>query len=119
MHAYDACVEALQSGEQLLVFPEGTRCNGEKHVRARTGAIRMAAASGSPLVPVFITRNKKPFRPLDVFFGKPYLLQPDAQQATKEELQHSADELLRIIYRLGGDSYADHIGENGGVLLRG
>ena len=119
VHAYDACVEALQSGEQLLVVPEGTRCNGEKHVRARTGAIRMAAASGSPLVPVFITRNKKPFRPLDVFFGKPYLLQPDAQQATKEELQHSADELLRIIYRLGGDSYADHIGENGGVLLRG
>ena len=35
-----------------------------------------------------------------------------------EELQHSADELLRIIYQLGGDSYADHIGENGGVLLR-
>ena len=28
------------------------------------------------------------------------------------------DELLRRIYRLGGDSYADHIGEDGGVLLR-
>ena len=29
------------------------------------------------------------------------------------------DELLRRIYRLGGDSYADHIGEDGGILLRG
>ena len=28
------------------------------------------------------------------------------------------DELLRRIYRLGGDAYADHIGENSGLLLR-
>ncbi len=32
-------------GEKLLVFVEGTRCNREKHVRAKTGAVRMAAGS--------------------------------------------------------------------------
>lgn len=117
--AYDACIEALEQGGQLLVFPEGTRCNGNKHVRAKTGAIRMAAASDSPLVPVFITRNKTPFCPVTVRFGAPYRLPSGLQHAPREQLQAQADEALRIIYRLGGDSYADHIGQDSGVLLRG
>ena len=117
--AYDECVQVLENGEQLLVFPEGTRCNGEKHVRAKTGAIRMAAASDSPIVPVFITSNKKLFHPLEVIFGKPYSISQELRSADKAQLQLAADETLRIIYQLGGDSYADHIGENRRVLLRG
>ena len=59
--AVEECVRALKSGEKLLLFPEGTRCNGNKHVRAKTGAVRMAAAAGVPITPIFVTRNKTPF----------------------------------------------------------
>ena len=37
---------------------------------------------------------------------------------THEDYQREADELLRKIYKLGGDTYADHIGEDSGLLLR-
>ncbi len=116
--AVEECVRALKSGEKLLLFPEGTRCNGNKHVRAKTGAVRMAAAAGVPITPIFVTRNKTPFCPIDVIVGKPIRVDC-AADASRERLQLEADELLRTIYSLGGDSYADHIGENSGLLLRG
>lgn len=71
--AFSQCIDALtREREKLLVFVEGTRCNREKHVRAKTGAVRMAAESGVPIVPVFVTRNKTPFCPVSVVFGEPY-----------------------------------------------
>lgn len=116
--AVTACVDALESGGQLLLFPEGTRWKKGKQMRAHTGAVRMAVSSQSPLVPVYITRVKKPFAPILVRFGAPYLLPSDAQQQDRAQMQGLADALLRKIYQLGGDSYADHFGEDGGLLLR-
>lgn len=115
--AVEQAMDAVRSGEKLLMFPEGTRCNGDKHVRTKTGAVRIAAATGAPVVPIFVTRNKTPFCPIDVIVGKPHEVccAPDAPH---ERLQREADDILRTIYRMGGDSYADHIGENSGVLLR-
>ncbi len=116
--AYNACVEALRDEhDKLLVFIEGTRCNGSKHVRAKTGAIRMAEQAQVPLVPVFVTRNKTPFCPIEVRFGAPYRISPEPD-APRERYQMLADEALRTIYQLGGDSYADQVGKNSRVLLR-
>ena len=116
--AVSQCVDALErEQDKLLVFIEGTRCNKNKHVRAKTGAVRMAAESGVPVVPVFVTRNKTPFCPIDVIVGRQHEV-CCAADAPHERLQQEADDILRTIYRMGGDSYADHIGENSGLLLR-
>lgn len=108
--AFSQCIDALtREREKLLVFVEGTRCNREKHVRAKTGAVRMAAESGVPIVPVFVTRNKTPFCPVSVVFGEPYsvgTINPNDHDAC----QQASDCLLKTIYELGGDSYADQIG---------
>ena len=38
--AYQQCIDALeQEHDKMLVFIEGTRCNRDKHVRAKTGAV--------------------------------------------------------------------------------
>lgn len=115
--AYHEGVQALKNEEQMMVFVEGTRCNKDKHVRAKTGSVRMAVEADAPVVPVFITRNKTPFCPVNVIFGEPYKIAP-REEWSQEAYQQEADELLRKIYRLGGDSYADHIGEDSGLLLR-
>lgn len=108
--AYDECVDALQQEkDKLLVFVEGTRCNRDKHVRAKTGAVRMAAQSGAPVMPVFVTRNKTPLCPVTVAFGQPYPLEGLDPQ-NHAACQREADALLKKIYELGGDSYADQIG---------
>lgn len=106
--AYEKSVEALENGEKLLLFVEGTRCNGDKHVRAKTGAVRMAAQTDTPIVPIFVTRNRKPFCPVTVTFGEPYCVCGDP--ADHDRMQTLADAALKKIYELGGDAYADQIG---------
>ena len=108
--AYRDCVDALeQEHNKMLVFVEGTRCNQNKHVRAKTGAVRMALESGAPLVPVFVTRNKTPFCPIDVIFGEPYRVE-GIDASDHAACQAASDALLKKIYTLGGDAYADQIG---------
>ena len=74
---------------------------------AKTGAVRMAAVSGAPVVPVFVTRNKTPFCPIRVIFGEPYPVHVDPEDHAA--CQQASDALLKTIYQLGGDSYADQI----------
>ena len=50
---FEASYKALRDVDKVLVFVEGTRCNGSKHVRAKTGAIHMALETGAPIVPIF------------------------------------------------------------------
>lgn len=116
--AYEHCVDALKNEhDKLLVFVEGTRCNKNKHVRPKTGAVRMALASGAPVVPVFVTRNRTPFCPVRVIFGEPYPI-ADIDPEDHAACQQAADALLKTIYQLGGDAYADQIGKDSGLLLR-
>ena len=108
--AVQQCVAALtDEHDKLLVFIEGTRCNGEKHVRAKTGAVRMAIEADVPVVPVFVTRNKTPFCPIRVIFGTPYRIQ-NIDPSDHAACQAASDALLKTIYQLGGDAYADQIG---------
>lgn len=116
--AYEQCVQALHADEKLLVFIEGTRCNKNKHVRARTGAVRMAISAQAPLVPLYVTRNRSLFCPIHVAFGAP-IAPRDIDAADHAACQTFADEVLKRIYTLGGDAYAAEIGENSGLLLRG
>lgn len=65
--AYSQAVSALKQGEVLGVFPEGG-VNASFTVRAlKTGAVRMAAEAGVPIIPVavwgghrLLTKNHKP-----------------------------------------------------------
>lgn len=52
--AFDAAVEALAEGACIVVYPEGTVTRDPDlwPMRGKTGAARMALASGAPVVPV-------------------------------------------------------------------
>ena len=115
--AFDTCISALENDEKLLMFIEGTRWRPDKDTRAKTGAFRMAAQTDKPIVPVYVTRNKKPFAPVDVIIGKPFKLECGAE-ASHETLQRVADETLYEIYKMGGDTDANHVGRDSGLLLR-
>ena len=78
----------------------------------------MALESGAPVVPVYVTRNRTPFCPVDVYFGVPYKIE-DISQNDHAACHAAADAMLETIYKLGGDGHADLSGEDSRLLLRG
>lgn len=59
LHALDAAVPVLRSGELVGIFPEGTRSPDGRLYRGRTGVARLAMEAGVPVVPVGIIGTQK------------------------------------------------------------
>ena len=93
--------QVLQGGEKLLLNPEGTRVKYPGQVRAKTGAVRLAAKTGAPIIPIYISPRTHLFSPVRVVFGDPIFVEPDDGR-TQEEYHRLSDGLLRTIYQLGG-----------------
>lgn len=54
LEALRRCVRVLQSGEPLVVFPEGTRRSGPALGRLEEGAAYLSLRTGAPIVPIGI-----------------------------------------------------------------
>lgn len=54
VHSYNAAVDRLRSGEAVGIFPEATISRAMELKELKTGAVRMAAEAGVPLLPVII-----------------------------------------------------------------
>lgn len=96
IEAYKSCIRVLKNGEKLLIFPEGTRVHGDEDKGAKTGVIRMASRTGAPIVPVYLPRDKKLFRRVDVIFGEPYTV----ERASHADYEPMAQDLMDRIRAL-------------------
>jgi len=96
--SFKQCIRTLKSGEKLLVFPEGTRVHGDDRVEAKSGVIRMAAKTNVPIVPVYLTRDKKAFHRSELIFGSPYYI----TARTHEEYVSAAADLMDRNWMLKG-----------------
>ncbi len=94
--AYKSCIRVLKNDEKLLAFPEGTRVHGDTLLEPKTGVIRMAAKTHSPIIPVYLPRDKKFFRKIDVVFGEPYYI----ENAGHDDYERLARELMDRIWAL-------------------
>ncbi|MCB5282367.1 MULTISPECIES: lysophospholipid acyltransferase family protein [Micrococcaceae] len=96
-HAYDAAVEKLRAGEIIAILPEAGVSRSFRVRECKTGAVRMAAEAGVPIIPVSVwgahrlmTRNHgfSPARawraPVRIHVGEPVCVDPsqDARAAT-------------------------------------
>ncbi len=103
-------MQAIKSGDNLLMFPEGTTVrNGIGHVdglpaHAHGGVAMIGIRTGAKLVPVFVDGEKKPFRRTRIIFGEPYEPRITGKHGTAEEIQAVADEVLAAAYALGGQA---------------
>jgi 1-acyl-sn-glycerol-3-phosphate acyltransferase len=105
--SYKAALEALKAGEVVGVFPEATISQSFTVKEIKSGAIRMAAAAGVPLIPVALwgtqrlwTKGRKRklaqrHVPISIIVGEP--MRPtrrDAQEAATVELRARMQALL-------------------------
>ena len=94
----------LAAGEPLIVFPEGAISRTGRPQRAQPGVISLAAATGTPIVPVAVRgafeafpRSRRVPRPgrVSVTFGRP--LPPPPASGDRHERQAQADRLMAHI----------------------
>jgi len=99
--ALKTAIKAVKDGENLLIFPEGTRVEKEGDARAKGGVVMIAMRTGASLVPVSVGGKKRIFKTTRIVFGEPYLPETASRRPTAEEFQSYADEVLRRAYALG------------------
>lgn len=98
--AIKTAMKYLKSGQQILIFPEGTRVSEEDAESAKGGLAMLSVRTGSQIVPVYLDSDKKVFHRTHVVFGAPYLPQVAGRRGTSEEYQKIAEDTLRRVYAL-------------------
>ena len=94
--AIKTSLKAVKEGKKLLIFPEG----GTKHKagdEAKVGAAMIAARTGAPIVPIYISENKTFRSKVYVAFGDAYI--PETTKS-KDGDRAIADDMMRRIYAL-------------------
>lgn len=99
MEAMKRCLKYLKSGRILGIFPEGTRKGMAKHQKAKNGAAYMAVKTKTPIIPVGIGGNFKPFGKVYVQYGKPIDIK-GIEASDKEKLEAFTEEVMKQIVML-------------------
>lgn len=106
--ALRTALRLLEAGHALLVFPEGTRGNGEDLREAKAGAGMLAVLSRAPVVPVYVRGSGRAWprgrtlpRPekIRVWFGPP-LAFTSGSGPRKESYDAASREMMSAIARL-------------------
>ena len=90
----------LKNGEKIAIFPEGTRVSEEEDVAAKSGAVRLALKSDTPIVPVYIPGKKKVLGSNKISIGEPYFIEKKSNRMTPDEYNELADEIMDKIKAL-------------------
>ncbi len=98
--AIKASLKALNGGNRLLVFPEGTRVEAQGDVEAKGGVTMMATRTGVPMVPIYCGGKHKFLRKTTIVFGEPYVPVIAGRRPTPDENRAIAAEILERIYAL-------------------
>lgn len=105
--------ELLQTGQALIIYPEGTRSPDGKLGQAYPGAALLAIRQGVPIVPVGIIGTRQltgkwwPFhRPKIAFnIGKPFMLECTTEKPDKDEIAKLTNDIMMHIAELLPEEY--------------
>jgi 1-acyl-sn-glycerol-3-phosphate acyltransferase len=120
--ALEAAEARVRAGLPVLVFPEGTRtCDGRLQ-RVRSGAARLALATGAPVVPCYIhgsfrawPRGKKflrPVRGMRVTLGEPIM--PEGKADSKRDRDAFTERLQNALAAMEAEAYSNAASLAGG-----
>ena len=107
----------LAKGEQLGIYPEGTRSPDGRMYRGRTGVARMILEAGAPVIPVAMvdtdrvmpTGHRIPkVRRIGIVFGEPLdFSRFHGLEGDRFVLRSITDEIMYELNRLSGQEYVD------------
>lgn len=104
-HVFNAVKIIKKHNKNLLIFPEGTRKAKSKGVKAKHGAVYIAATADVQIVPMHITEKIGLFRKIRIVYGKPIDLKVNKENIKDRELLASETErVMEAIYSLGDEN---------------
>jgi 1-acyl-sn-glycerol-3-phosphate acyltransferase len=119
--AIKRCLRLLEEGEVLLMFPEGTRGDGQSLREGEEGIGLLAARSGCPVVPVYVRGTDKVLpkgkriprvHPVTVYFGQPMRLHREAVRGEgRGDYRRLSEQVMRGIAEI--KAAADTAGRSG------
>jgi 1-acyl-sn-glycerol-3-phosphate acyltransferase len=109
--SYAAAVQALKDGELVGVFPEATISRSFELKGFKTGAVRMAAEAGVPILPVIVWGSQRLMtkgRPRDFHRGKAISIAVGEPMAVTGDHEADTAELKARMGELLGKVQADY-----------
>lgn len=71
LNAMRQCVKALRNNQVLGIFPEGTRHHDDLMSTIETGTAVLALRANVPLLPMYMDKKMRLFRPVNIYVGQP------------------------------------------------
>jgi len=109
--ALAAAEEALKSGAALIIFVEGHRSDTGGLQEGQGGALRLAARSGVPIVPIALWGTEAGLggiclrRPIHVSIGEPYAISTETSKISQQRMTELTDELMLRLAALLPERY--------------
>ncbi len=105
LSAFKTALKILQSGEAMIIAPEGHRSESGALQQGREGAIMLSLRSGAPILPVAVWGGKALWRnlarlrrtPTWFYVADPVLPGPVGSKPTREAIAAMSDELMMRI----------------------
>ncbi len=106
-NALDAGEQAIENGDMMGIFPEGTRSRDGKLMRFKSGAALIAARSGASVLPCGIDCRSKMFRRVTITVGD--LITPEELRLVgeKPELRYATRLMRERVRELSGQEVAE------------
>lgn len=99
--AVKTAISAIKSGDNLMIFPEGTRVKSKGDVQSKGGVAMIAVRTGAIMVPIYVEPPGRWFHRTKLIIGEGWKPQVTGRRGTAEELQSAADRILKEAYDLG------------------
>ncbi|HEX9373786.1 MAG TPA: lysophospholipid acyltransferase family protein [Roseiflexaceae bacterium] len=106
-----AAEEALKKGSALVIFVEGHRSPTGGLQAGQGGAVRLAARTGCPIVPIAVWGTEAGFRsawarkPIHVCIGEPYYVVTETPRIPKQRMNELVDEMMLRLAALMPEAY--------------
>ena len=99
--AIKSALGILNSGNIMLIFPEGKRVLDGSHIKAKPGVALIATAAKVPVVPICISGKYKLWHKITFKIGEPINLSEGLEKRPDSgKLQEMSDRVMNAIYSM-------------------